>query len=326
MIVIGELTPKMFALNNRERVCLALSPYMKIIFHVAYPVIAVFEGIVKWFLHVGSKNKYLKGSEEEHQGLHELNAAVALARTSRLIGAREEKIVLSAAQLSTRPVKEIVMPIEEVSSIPLESSLGDALIRAHLDMHTRFPVCAKEGDAQSIQGYINFKDIISALKLNPNDPSIKGIVRPIKTFQSESPISIVLEHMMQEKIHIGLVANPSHKIIGMITLEDIIEELVGEIEDEFDRLPTHIHPYGGGWIMGGGVPMTILAQTVGIDWPSPKPGEPLLKLAEWCAKKFGGELKGGETLESGRLQVMVRKLRRKKLSEAIVNVTPSQTA
>ena len=71
--------------------------------------------------------------------------------------------------------------------------------------------------------------------------------------------------------------------------------------------------------MGGAVPMNVVAQTVGIEWRD-KPGEPIPKLAEWCAKKFGSALKGGETLSYGKISVSVRKLRRKKLSEAIVSV------
>ncbi len=320
IIIFSELIPKMYALNNKVWVCLTLSPSMKVLTQIMYPFVRIFEGIVKRVILVGNKRGYLRNRPEDQPGLHELNAAVSLARTSRLIGAREEKIVLSAAELSVRPVREIMLPLNEVCMIPLESTLSEALIRAHLDMHTRFPVCAQDGDPQTIQGYINFKDIMAALKLNPQEPSIKGIVRPIKTVHSETPISQVLEQMMQEKLHIALVGTDTLRIVGMVALEDIIEELVGEIEDEYDRLPTHIHPYGGGWIVGGGVPMNVVAQTIGLEWSPDKLGDGMLKLADWFAKKFGGHLKGGEMIESHGLQVMVRKLRRKKVGEAIVHL------
>ncbi|MBP6342690.1 MAG: HlyC/CorC family transporter [Candidatus Omnitrophica bacterium] len=323
-IIFAELIPKMVALNNRERICLSLSPAMRAISVVFYPVITVLETIVKGTLHLGKKSGYVKDESKDDPGLHELNAAVSLARASRLIGAREEKIVLSAAQLSVRPVKSIMLPIADVSMIPLKSTLSEALIRAHLDMHTRFPVCEREGDPQSIQGYLNFKDIMMALKLNSQDPTVKGIIRPIKTVEGNVPIAQVLEKMMQEKLHIALVGEKDQSIIGMVTMEDIIEELVGEIEDEFDRMPTYIHPFAGGWIVGGGVSMQVLAQTIGIT-PILKPAtEGPFRLADWCALKHPDSLRGGEVLEGNGFYVTVRKLRRKKLSEASISLLKPQ--
>lgn len=318
IIIFAELIPKTYAINHHAFVCLALSPSMKVLAGIAYPVVAVFEGIVKRTIALINRKYQRKNRPEENTGLHELNAAVALARTSRLLGAREEKIVLAAAQLSVRPIKESMIPINDVSTIALETSLTQALVHAHNDMHTRFPVCAVGNDPQTIQGYINFKDIMAGLKLNPADPSIKGIIRPIKTFESSTPIAQALECMIQEKLHIALVVSKEGKTIGMVTLEDIIEEMVGEIEDEFDRLPGYVHPYGGGWIVGGGVTMAVLGQTVG-EASLPLPAEERsLKLADWFARKTGKPPLGGESINAGEVIIMVRKLRRKKLGEAII--------
>ncbi len=320
-IIFGELIPKMFALRNREWICLRLSPGMKTLSQIAYPVITVMERIVKWAVDLGHRSKRFKRIAEDDPGLHELTAAASLARAARLIGTREEKIVLSAAQLSIRPVKDIMLKASDISMIPLQATLTDALIKAHLDMHTRFPVCDQENDPQTISGYVNFKDIVATLRLNPADPSIKGILRPIKTIPSDLPISQSLEKMMQEKLHIALIVDKEQKVVGLVSLEDIIEELVGEIEDEYDRLPTHIHPFGGGWIVGGGVPFNVVAQTAGISWSPQNPNDSIPRLADWFSQKVGGgPLSGGEVIESDGLQVMVRKLRRRKLSEAIVNL------
>jgi putative hemolysin len=225
---------------------------------------------------------------------------------------------MSAAQLSLRPIKDIMIPVADICMIPLNSTLADALVLAHLDMHTRFPVSVNPSDPQTIQGYINFKDIIGAIKINPEDPTIKGTIRPIMKFMDTTPISKVLERMIQEKLHIGLIENTQNQIIGMITQEDIIEELVGEIEDEFDRLPTHIHPYGNQWLVGGAVTMSALAKTMGINWTL----EGDLKLADWCQRHSSKPFNGGEIISGNGLQITVRKLRRKKISEAFVAKSP----
>ena len=322
IIVFAELVPKMIALNNKEWIVLKLSPFMKILSRVAYPIVSVIEFTVKKIVGLLVRLVHIEPATQR-QWLHELKAAVSLARTSKLMGEREEKIVLSAAHLSTHLVRDIVIPAHDISMIYVGDSLPNALVKAHLDMHTRFPVCIKENDPQSIEGYVNFKDIITVLRVNPADPTIRGISRPIKKVNGDTPLSQLLEMMIREKNHIALVTTTEGAVLGMVTLEDIIEELVGEIEDEFDRLPTHIHPYGSCWIIGGGVPMNTVASTAGLDWSGKFGNGKIPTLAEWCVQKIGHPLEGGEFIESDGLKVIPRKFRRKKLSEATVTVIGS---
>jgi len=321
-IVFAELIPKIFAIKNSEWVVLRLSKMMVYFSYVANPVVSIMEYIVKSAIKFIDKKKPINSPNDTQSSLFELTAALALARTSRLIDAQQEKIVMSAAQLSLRPIKDVMIPVADICMIPKNSTLADALILAHLDMHTRFPVCENIHDPQTIQGYINFKDIIAALKINPEDPTIKGTIRPIMKFMATTPISKVLERMIQEKLHIGLVENAEKQVIGMITQEDIIEELVGEIEDEFDRLPNHIHPYGNQWLIGGAVTMSSLAKTMGIDGTAVFGSEGDLKLADWCQRHTTKPFNGGEVIQGNGFQITVRKLRRKKISEAFVTKSP----
>ncbi|MBN1392973.1 MAG: HlyC/CorC family transporter [Sedimentisphaerales bacterium] len=320
IIVFGELVPKMLALNNKEWVVLRLSPVMKVLSQTIHPVVSIIEITVKKTVSLLTRWGSIEPSSQG-QWLHELRAAVSLARTSQLMGEREEKIVLAAAHLSTHLVKDIMMPAQDISMIYIGSSLQNALLKAHLDMHTRFPVCTKENDPQTIEGYVNFKDIVAALRINPTDPTIKGISRPIKKVKEDMPLSNLLGEMIRDKNHIVIVTSNEGAVLGMVTMEDIIEELVGEIEDEFDRLPTHIHPYGEScWIVGGGVSMSAVASAAGLDW-SKKFGEGKSPtVAEWCAKQVKKALEGGETIEKDGLRVVPRKFRRKKVSEAMVSV------
>jgi putative hemolysin len=140
--------------------------------------------------------------------------------------------------------------------LTLGDSLSESLIAAHLDLHTRFPVAERKGDPQSIVGYVTFKDIVTALKLSPTDPSIRGILREIISLPAEIPISMALETLLRSHSHIALVRTLSGTIEGLITLEDIVEELVGDIQDEHDQLPVHVVRSGRGWIVGGGATLS----------------------------------------------------------------------
>jgi len=317
-IVFAELIPKMFALNNREWVCLKLSLIMKWVSFIAYPIVSVFETIVKRAVGFSSALIKSKVEPENYAGIHELKAAATLARASLLIGATEEQIVLSAAELSFRPVASIMLPASEIATIAIDATLSDALIRAHLDMHTRFPVCEKEDDPQTIKGYVIFKDIVSALKTSPGNPTIEGIMRPIKIFDSQTSLSNVLTEMIREEVHIAVISSKGKGIVGMITLEDIVEELVGKIQDEYDRLPSHIHPIGPSWIVGGGVPISSIASELNITLPDQKLGGKTPCFADWLTHRLGRNPSPGEILQIDSLQVTVRKLRRSKLYEGII--------
>lgn len=320
IIIFGELVPKTFALNNREWVCLKLSPVMKVLSIIAYPIVRVFEIIVKKIVGFSSKKIIDQSQNEEKTVIYELKAAASLARSLRLIGLSQEKIVLSAADLSSRTISGIMLPSSEISMIPIHLNLSDALIKAQLDMHTRFPVCEIENEPQTIKGYINFKDIVSALKVNPEDCSIKGITRPIKKVRDEALISDVLAQMINEKAHIAIVITEEDRVAGLVTLEDIVEEFVGEIEDEFDRLPNHFHQFGSSWIVGGGVPIDIIESKLNIVLKKSSLEGKYVSLAEWVFKKLGRIPNRGEIVQIESLQITVRKLRRKKIYECVIDV------
>lgn len=320
-IVFAELAPKVLALRYKERVACALSPGMAWFARIAAPVVTVLEAAVRMLLALLTRMRGQRGPQvKDPSTLHELQAAAALARTAKLIGAREERIVTAAAQLSSRHLREIALPAADISLIPAALTLEEALVKAHLDMHTRFPVARDEKDPQSIEGYITFKDLVALLKMGEGTTGLRAITRPIQRIAGSRTIAAALDDMVHGRTHIALVVDERDRVTGMVTLEDIIEELVGDIEDEFDRLPSHLVPTGEGVIVGGGVAIELLRRKLGLpsaaDEAPPAPGDRPLQLADWVQRELGRAPLGGETLELGGFQLLVRKLRRKRLAEA----------
>jgi putative hemolysin len=319
-IVAGELVPKVFALRNKEWVCLRLSPAMKWFTFSVWPLVWLFETLVSAVTDWGERR--FRGAAGEARAeaaeLQELRAVATLARTSRLIGAREEGIILGAAGLSVRPVREIMIPAAGMSLLDANASLADALTAAHLEMHTRFPVTTRAGDPQAVVGYANFKDIVAVMRFSPAEPSLRGITRPMLSFPETDSIAQCLEHLLRGNAHIALVRDAAGAVVGMVTLEDIVEELLGDIGDEYDKLPEHLVPSGPSWVVGGGVALDRLGEKTGYDLAAAPPPGRAQTLADWVAGHLGRDPRGGDVLVRGGLRVAVRKVRRGRLLEAQV--------
>jgi putative hemolysin len=322
-ILFGELLPKVVALRNTEWLCLTLSPAMRWFTAAAYPAVWLFERALAGIMRSGGGGLWSEGERRspEDSAIAELRASAELARALRLIGRREEEIILAAAALRTRPVREIMLPAEHIGMLSAKDSLAEALITAHLDMHTRFPVTEREGDPQGIIGYVNVKDLVAQMRLAPHDSSLAGIMRPIPSLPSTQPISSCLETLMRSRGHIALVRDASGNVRGMITLEDIVEELIGDIEDEYDRLPATLVAAGQGWVIGGGATLARIREATGVDLVRLAPEGSALRLAEWVSGHLGREPRGGEIVERDGVRVVVRKIRRQKVQEAYLSRT-----
>jgi putative hemolysin len=329
--LFGELVPKVFALRNKEWVCLQLSRSMRVFCISIWPAVWLFETAVHTMI-AWSERQWRPWADPrsklESVELLELRAQAASARAKRLIGEREEGIILSAARFSTRKIREIMLPAENISSLDAGSTLAEALVVAHLEMHTRFPVAERPGDPASILGYVNFKDIVALMRLSPHDASLRAIVRPLPSLDADLLLTTCLERLIHEHAHIALIRDTAGKVVGLITLEDLMEELVGDIQDEYDRLPIHATPAGNDWIVGGGLSLTRLKEITGLDlladMPPISPEIPpgliseggVRTISDWVIAVTQGHFHSGDVFERFGIRLLVRKVRRLKVFEA----------
>jgi len=311
-IVFSELVPKMFAIENNEKITLLLSPAMRILYRLFNPLISFFERVVKFWTSLARRLLPGTPARQSAGDLEDLWAATAYARSRNVITIFEEKLANSALLFSRRTVRDVLVPAADVSTIPVSLSLSDALIRAHTDMHTRFPVLEKEGDFGTVTGYLNFKDIVTALRLSPAAPSVRGITRPMKNLSSDMPLSRALQEMLADNAHMAVVREKTGAI-GIVTLETIIETLVGKMNDEYDRLPVYVHRSGDSVIAGGGAALSAVCAELGVACP----GEDM-PLALWARARLGRAVRGGDIVKTSGMELWVRKTRRRQLLEAVI--------
>lgn len=325
-IVAGELIPKLFALRNKEWVCLTLSPPMWVFSLSVWPIVWLLEssaGIVVGWVERFWHPRQHADLRNEAAALMDLRSIASLARASALIGPREENMILGAARLASRQLREIIVPAEHIHLLSLHDPLAESLAAAQADMHTRFPITDRaisdpHGAVQGIVGYVTFKDIVAGLR--PQPPlSMASILRPVPTLAPEVTISAALERLLKERTHIAVVKDRD-VVIGMITLEDIVEELIGDIQDEHDLLPVHVIRSGEGWVVGGGATLGRVSEltrlAIGVD-------DPTITLSEWLIRRLGKPPRVGDELRAPEGRFGVRKIRRQRALEVAINVPPT---
>lgn len=240
----------------------------------------------------------------------EIAALAQLAQLARQINPQQERIIGGASRLTRVKARDIMVPAAQVSFLSTDQGLIDALVAAHADAHTRYPVC-EAGNRDKVAGYVNFKEIAFAIRTNPNDPSLTGIMRPIHHVPPGEPVSGLLRRFVDEHIHIAVVSDEHGHTLGLLTMEDIMEQMVGRIEDEFDRLPRMVHKLSGGTIMaGGGALLGELAESAGFS-----PEDPGLPVHQWAADQLGKSPERGNTFTFGGYECTARRVRRGKVFE-----------
>ena len=302
IIVVGELAPKLFALRHREWVCLKLSPLIRWLSYSLWPAVWILEasatGLMNWGERCWKPGLHADIKTESAE-LQELRAIASLARTARLIGSREENIILGAAALEPPGAGD---PAPGRAHQHAQPQRLDRQLPGHGPPGYAYPLPRHRapGDPQAIVGYVNFKDIVAYMRLSPNEPSLRGVVRAIPSLPEDAPISSALESLMRERTHIALVRDRNRKVVGMITLEDILEELIGDIQDEYDLLPVHVVPSGAGWVVGGGISLVHLLELTGIDLTKDPPPKEAINLNAWVAGHLGHAVRGEKSSSATR--------------------------
>jgi len=322
-ILFGELVPKVFALKNKEWICLKLSPPMEWFAYAVWPAVWFFEKSVTGIVSLFGKREGSEGDVSE-AAIRELRGAASLARISKLIGRREEGIIVSASRLSATPLSDIMLPAEYMGMLPADQNMEQALEIAYRTMHTRYPITQQAGNPQRITGYVNLKDIVAEETHGNVHQKVSSLIRPIVSFAAKASVSECLERLMRERQHIALVKD-GDRVVGMVTLEDIVEEIIGEIHDEFDRLPTYVRRSGDGWVAGGFASLHHLRDVTGLTL-NPVSEKPVLNVNDWILEHLTDPPTSGLTLNDENRRVIVRKTKGALVREAYIYAIPEEGA
>jgi putative hemolysin len=303
MLQFTEVLPKTLGVQYNRRLAPILTYPLVFLIRVFSPFL--------WFIHLINRPFERKQQPNgKDPTLEEIAALAGLARLSKLIGPHQERIIHGASRLSGMSVADVMITAAEITFLSADRPLSDALLVAHNDPHTRFPIHEKD-DRDRILGYVNFKEMVYWSRTNPSDPGLHGIIRPVQFVAPTEPATNLLKLFVDLHQHMAIVRSTEGKTLGLVTLEDLIEELVGELEDEFDRLPRMLHSLSGGsWMIGGGVSMRILAEQLPVESTDPDS-----TVSAWLIQQFGRVPKPNEVFRTDKIEFTVRRTRRGKIFE-----------
>lgn len=259
-IVFGELAPKSIALQQPEVASMIVAPFTRIFRTIFFPVI--------WSMNLmGNAIVRLIGfdpasAETQVHSRQELAMLFAASREAGMLQRREEEILSRAVSFREIPLEEIMKPRVDVVAFPVDTSLKTLLKTMPNHRHTRYVVYGDSID--DVRGILHMKDLFDHLaKANHKEFALAEMLRQPLYLPATTPISSVLTQMQREKMHFAIVLDEFGGTAGIATLEDILEELVGEVQDEFDQESPLVYAEGNEFMVDGGLSMSEIEERFG---------------------------------------------------------------
>jgi CBS domain containing-hemolysin-like protein len=230
-VVVGELAPKTFAIHKAEAITLFTAQPLILFYKVMYPFI--------WTLNNSARlvaRMFGLQPAAEHEIAHseeELRLILSESYKSGEINQSEYRYVNNIFRFDDRVAKEIMVPRKEIVALDINRSVKENLEIIKEEKYTRYPVI--DGDKDHVLGLINVKEVFTDLVTNPSaEKQMKDYIRPIIQVIESIAIHDLLVKMQKERIHMAILVDEYGGTSGLVTVEDILEEIVGEIQDEFD--------------------------------------------------------------------------------------------
>ncbi len=228
-IVLGELAPKTIAIRKSESVTLLTAAPLVLFHKIMYPFIWVLNGLANRLLKLAGVEP--ASEQDSAHTEEEIRILVKESHKNGLIDNTELTLVDNIFDFAETNAREIMIPRTEMVCLYANLSFEENKAIALKEMHTRYPVC--DGDKDNIIGFVHIKDILKVSSQNLKD--VRTITRPMTTVPESMQISTLLKLMQKRRTQIAILIDEYGGTSGLVTLEDIMEEIVGEIQDEFDE-------------------------------------------------------------------------------------------
>ena len=268
-VVFGELAPKTIAIQNAEGTSLFVAPFMRFFYYLLLPGTTLFNGTANLFTRLLG---YAPASEgEDLHTEHEIRTLVRQSAGQGIVERDEEEMVGAVFELNDTVAREIMIPRPDVVSLPAEMDLRELVSVAAAGNYTRYPVY-EDDSPDRIVGAVHVKDVLRAVEAEGGldaDLTARDLAREVLIVPENRPIDGILADFQKQELQMAIVIDEWGTFEGLFTLEDIIEEIVGEIRDEFDEEEPAVHKLpDGSYSIDGRIPIGVVNEALGSEFES----------------------------------------------------------
>jgi len=321
-VVIGEVVPKNVAIDKADRLAVVVAPALMVFYRLAAPFISIIE------VSAAAITRLLGVKSAQRGGGHsseELKLIVSSSRFAGRLPEAQEDIIHRVLDLEGLSAREIMIPRRDIVSVPFSASLDDVLTAMVESQHSRLPVW--QGSPEHMVGAVFFKDMLQVW--HDRRAAIRA-GRPVSPFQmarvlrkplivpETKPLLQMLEEFRVNHLHMGLVVDEFGTVTGLLTVEDVLEQIVGEIQDEFDERLVAPRHEANEMEVDGSISIRDFASVYGVELPADAGFE---TLAGYLLFRLGHVPVAGETVEFEDRRFAVTAMERNRIARVHVTRT-----
>ena len=304
ILVFGEISPKTYCNANATKISLRFAPILLGFSYVLYPIVKLFELITRVIVKLAGSSYLPPPITEE-----EIKDVIDLGMAEKAIEKEEHEMVHGALEFDDIVIRTVMTPRTKMFTLPAKMILFEALPQINHHGHSRIPIYGKSKD--DILGFIHVRDVLKELEKDNKMISLEQMAREPVFASQEKMVSGLLKEMKGRKTHMAIVIDEHGGVEGLVTLEDLIEEIVGEIEDESDKArPVEYYNIDQHTIItNGDIEIDKINQIFKTNVPE---GDDYASLNGLLHEKLKDIPKEGDKIEIDSLRIIVEKVNNNK--------------
>jgi len=311
-LVLGELVPKRLALQRSEAFALALGPMIDRVSKVSRPVIWLLSRSTDAVVRLLGGDT---GAQKEQMTDEELRELVSQHET---LGEEERRIVEDVFEAGDRQIREVMIPRTEVDFLDGATPVYKAAKYALTQPHSRYPVT--RGSADDVIGFVHVRDLLDP-QLSKSSVRVGELARDTLVLPWTRPILAALADMRREGTHLAMVADEYGGTAGIVTMEDLVEELIGDIKDEYDVEEAETTRHRGGDLeVDGLLNLDDFEDETGVELPD----GPYETVAGYIVARLGRLPEPGDSVDYEGVRLVVRDLEGRRVSRVLVTVPTAE--